>query len=124
RRRRARSLRSGATFQDRHGGVAPRGSHDAAARMRARAALVKTADRRAISRPGGRGTQEEHLLQAELTLEDIALGEADDALDVGRSDDLPMNDRSGQIRRVFGKRIYHRIAELLTPRIAPAVAQV
>src|SRR5256714_15373994 len=92
--------------------------------MRARTALVKPTDRRAVARPGRCRPQEEHLLQRELALEDVALGEATDALDVGGRDHLPMQDRALEVWCIFPKRIHHRVAELLALRIAPAAIHV
>src|SRR2546425_10995091 len=92
--------------------------------MRARAALEQAMDRRAVARPRRRGAQEELLLQRELALEDVAFGKTDDALDVGRRDDLAMQDRALQVRSVFGQRIDHRIAELLAACVAPAAVEV
>src|SRR3954468_5882438 len=64
-------------LQDLVGGVLPVGAHDAAAGMRRRAAHVEAADRRAVVGPPGRGSQEEQLLQRQLSLEDVAFREAE-----------------------------------------------
>ena len=53
--------------------------------MRAGAALPVALHRRAVLRPRGRRAQEEQLVQRELALEDVALGEPGDALDVRRA---------------------------------------
>ena len=80
-----------------------RRAHDAAAGVRARAALVQPADRRAVLRPARRRPQEEELVQRQLALEDVALGEAGDALDVGRREHLPVQDGRLDVRRVLAR---------------------
>src|SRR5260221_2979304 len=74
---------SGDPAENRQSRVAPGRANHTAAGVRTRAALVQAVDRRAVSRPGGRRAQEEHLLQRELALENVALRKADDALDIG-----------------------------------------
>ena len=71
------------------------------------------ADRRAVLRPVGHRPEEEQLLERELALEDVALGQADDALDVRRREHLAVEDRALQVRRVLGERVDDRVAERL-----------
>src|SRR4029078_4018955 len=59
-------------------------AHDAAPRMGGGAAHVEAADRRLVLRPAGNGTQEKELLEGELALEDVALGQSPLALEVER----------------------------------------
>ena len=70
----------------------------------------------------GAGPQEEELLERQLALEDVALGEAEVALDVERRQDLPVEDQALQVRRVLGDRVDDGVAErlaLLVP-VAPS----
>ena len=69
-------------------GIASGRAHDAAAGMRGRAAHVEAVDRRLVLRPAGHGPQEEELLERQLALEDVALGETPLALEVERRHDL------------------------------------
>ena len=70
-----------------------RRAHDAAARMRAGAALLVAPGSACGTSPTrGAGPQEEELLQRELALEDVALGEPGDPLDVQRREHLPVQD--------------------------------
>ena len=68
--------------------------------MRGRAAHVEVADGRAVLRPARDGTKKEELLERQLALEDVALGQAPLALEVERRDDLPVADdvRAGWAR--------------------------
>src|SRR2546426_363307 len=92
--------------------------------MRARAALEQAMDRRAIARPRWRRAQEEHLLQRELALEDVAFEKTDEALDGGRLNALAMQDRAFKVGRVFAQCIDPRFAELLAACAAPTAVQV
>src|SRR6185436_8624476 len=79
--------------------VAAGGAHDAAAGVRRRAAQVEVADRRFVLRPPGSGTEEEELLQRQLSLEDVALRETEGPLDVERRQHLAMQDDVLDVRR-------------------------
>src|SRR5262249_29050138 len=80
-------------------------------------------ERRRVLRPAGRGPQEEELLERELALEDVALGEAPLTLEVERRDDLPVQDEVLQVRGVLGERVDDGVAELLL-LVVPAALQV
>jgi hypothetical protein len=58
-------------------------------------------------------TQEEQLLQRQLSLEDVAFRQAEVALDVERRQDLPVQDAIPDVRRVLGDRVHDRVAERL-----------
>ena len=62
--------------------------------MRARAALPVARGSACGTWPTRHRPQEEELVQRELALEDVALGEPGDALDVGRREHLPVQDRA------------------------------
>ena len=59
------------------GGDAAGGPHEAAAGMGGRAAHPQAVHRRPVAGPAGDGPVEEELLERQLALEDVALGEAD-----------------------------------------------
>mgnify|MGYP003694378643 CR=1 FL=1 len=65
-------------------------------------------------RPPRHGTQEEQLLQRQLALEDVSLGQPGDPLDVERRQDLPVQDQRREVRRVAGER--RRPPHRRTPR--------
>src|SRR5438093_4477003 len=73
---------------------------DAAARMRAGAAQVEAAHRRAWPEPLA-----EDLSGQDLAVEDVPPGHAEARLEVGRPEDLPVDDRRLDVRRVCGERV-------------------
>src|SRR5439155_15368157 len=97
-----------------------RAAHDPAAGVRSRAALPVAADRRAVLRPTRHRPQEEELLQCQLALEDVALGEARDALDVGRRQHLAVQDQRLDVGRVAAQGLHHGVAERLALLVGPA----
>ena len=104
---------------------APVRAHDAAAGMRGRAVHPEPVDRRSVARVARYGTIEEELLQRQLTLEDVALGEPELALDVLRRQHLLVQDEAADVRGAFLDRVEHRLAERVPRRIVPfALGQV
>ena len=99
--------------QDLEGGDPAVRAHDPAARMGRGAGQPEVADRRPEAGPAGHGPAEEQLLERELALEDVALGEAGRPLDVERCHHLAMEDLRGQVRRELGDPVDHRVAERL-----------
>src|SRR4051794_1708893 len=81
--------------------------------MRRRAAHPQVPERRRVLRPPGRGAQEEQLLERQLALEDVALGETEIALEIERRQYLPMQNDVADVRRVFRDRIDHGVAKRL-----------
>src|SRR6185312_4432664 len=81
-----------AVLEDRGGRELARRAHHAAARVRARAALVVALDRGPVVRPADRRPHEPHLRGEELAREDVALGQADRPLDVERRAHLALED--------------------------------
>src|SRR5687768_8623610 len=79
-----------AFLDDPFGGVLARRAHDATAGMRRRPAHVQAIDRRRVARPAGNRAQEEQLLERQFTLEDVAFGQTEHALDVKRRQHLAM----------------------------------
>ena len=73
-------------------------AHDAAARVRRRAAQPEVADRRPEARVAGHRPVEEQLLERQLALEDVALGQPDRALDVERRLDVAVEDDVADVR--------------------------
>ena len=69
--------------------------------MGAGAALIQPLDRRAIVGPAGDGTQKEELFEGELTVEDVALGQAHRLLEIPRCNDLTVKNDVGQVRYVL-----------------------
>ena len=72
--------------------------------MDARAALEEPADGGVELGPAGRRAQEEELVEPQLALEDVALGQPGAALDVQRGQHLTFEDDVRQVRRVLGER--------------------
>src|ERR671939_1292253 len=85
-------------FQEFQSRIASGRAHDPAARMRRRAAHVKIPDGRAILRPARRRPQEEELFEGELSLKDVAFGEAELALQIERREHLPVQDQLADVR--------------------------
>src|SRR5215471_9683055 len=100
-----------------------RRAHDAATRMRGRAAHIKVLDRRAELRVPRHGAQEEELLERQFALEDIAFAQAEFALQIQRREHLFVEDDVFKVGRIFGKRVDDIVAEgfaLLIPVQTPA----
>src|ERR671919_621737 len=91
--------------QNLHRRVATGCAHDSAAGMRADPALEEAGKRRAVLSPRRHRPKEEHLLERKLALEDVAFGKADDALDVGGRNHLPVQDPRLQGWRVLRARL-------------------
>src|ERR1700722_10219257 len=86
--------------------------------MGGRAAHVEFFDGRAVTRPAGRGTQEEKLLERKFALKNISFGESGGALDVERGDELFADDQAFEIGRVLRNGVDDGVAEgfaLLVP---------
>ena len=71
--------------------------------MGARAAQVEALDRRAVARPAGHRPHEEELLQGQVAVEDVALGQAEPALEVERRQDLRRLAPRRHVGRVFAR---------------------
>src|SRR5882762_1986097 len=80
-------------------GVVPRYPRHAAARMSGGCALEQTLDWRPIVRPVRDGTLPEQLVRRELPVEDMALRQTHDALEVGWHEHLEINDLLREARR-------------------------
>ena len=91
----------------------PVGAHDPAARVGRRAAQPEVADRRPEARLAGHRPVEEELLERQLALEDVALGQARRPLDVERRLDLAVEDDVADVRRELGDPVDDRVAERL-----------
>src|SRR5687768_8810389 len=80
--------------------IGARGRHYAAARVRAGAAHIKAADRPAILRVTGERPVEQQLIQRELALENVALGEPHFVLELTRRAHLDVPDEILEVRAV------------------------
>src|SRR6478609_6593639 len=100
--RRSRRLR---LLQHPPGGVPARRAHDPSARMGGGPAHKEVANRGRVARPAGRRTQEEELLERQLTLEDVPFRQSPFALEVERRDDLTVKDEVLEVRRVLRERV-------------------
>src|SRR5204862_1845588 len=85
---------------------------DAAPRVRGRAALVQADDRRAVVGPMGCGTLPEQLIGRELAVEDMALGQPDDGLEVRRDQRLETDDLCGKPGRHLFEHRERRLGQL------------
>src|SRR5262252_3317593 len=105
-------------FQNNLTRQAPLRAHDAAARVRGRAAHIEVVDWRAVIRPPRDRAQEEKLLEGEFALKNVSLREAKFALQIERSQNLLPDDNVFDVGRVFGNGFDDVVAEsfaLLVP---------
>jgi hypothetical protein len=65
-------------------GIAPRGTHDAASGMAARATQVQARDRRLVLRRAGHGSDHEELVKGEIHVMPMSAGDPKAPLDIGR----------------------------------------
>ncbi len=79
--------------------------------MGRRAAHPEIADRRGVLRPTRDRPHEEQLVEGELPVKNIPLGQAEVALQIERRHHLPMQNALPDIGRVVGQRIDDRIAD-------------
>src|SRR5687767_4961942 len=92
--------------------------------MGRRSAHIEVADGRLIAGPARRRPQKEQLLERELALKDVALGEAKFTLEIERRDHLPMQDDVLDVRRVLRERVDDRVTECLTLLVPRSFLQV
>ena len=92
---------------------------DAAPRMRARPAHIKAAHRPAIAAMAQHRPRRPHLVQRQLAVHDVAVDQAEIALQVERRVDLPRDDAAGKARRIGVDRGDDMVGRRL-PRIVPA----
>src|ERR687888_2512888 len=97
--------------------VRARGAGDAAAGVRARAAEVEAAKRRAVLRPADEGAEGVELVERHLAVERVAARQAVLAFEVEGRDDLAAENQFAQVRRVSRERPHDRVGELLSPRV-------
>ncbi len=112
------------SLQDLLGRVVPAGGHDAAARVRARAAQVQAVDRRRVLRQRRRRAHERHLVQALLALEDVAAEQPEDPLEVRRGEHLVVHDRVLDVRRHRAERVEALLPVALARALGPALLVV
>src|SRR3546814_1188996 len=86
------------------------------------AAEVESLDRRAIVGVAGHRAVEEHLVEGQLTLEDVAFGEADLELDVPRRPHLLVQAEIAEVRAVAGDLGDRRLGERVARRAVPGPA--
>src|SRR6476659_9129015 len=103
-----------------------RRAHDAPTRVRRGAAHPEIPNRRPVPGPAGNRSVEEQLFQGELPLEDVALGESGDVLDVLRRDELLPDDVAADVGEALLDRVDHVMPERLALGVVPdlAVGQV
>src|SRR5260370_35458603 len=98
-------------LQDNLAGDAAVGAHDAAAWMRGGAAHIKVADRGAVVGPTGDGAEEEKLFERKLALKNVALSEAEFALEMERGEDLAPDDDVFDVGRDLGDGVDDVVAD-------------
>ena len=91
--------------------------------MRSRTAQVEAGDGRAVARPPRHWAHEEELLEGQVAVEDVALGEPVGALEVERSQDLTSHHCPRHVGRVLGDLPQDEVAQTLALRIPVAFAQ-
>ena len=111
-------------LQDLQRGDAAGRAHDPAAGVRGRAAHVEAAHGRAVAGPARHRPQEEELLERQLALEDVALGQAPLALEVERGQHLAVQDELLDVGRVLRDGVDHGVAERLALLVPRALAQL
>src|SRR6266404_1012645 len=98
-------------FEDDLAGDAAGRAHDAAARMRSGTAHIKVVDRSAIVSPPRNWAEKEKLFEGEFALEDVALGQAEFALEVERREDLAADDNLFYVGGMLGDGVHDGVAE-------------
>src|SRR5215204_5958543 len=106
------------------GAITPRRAEDRSARPGARAAEIEAVDRSPIVAIARDGSVAEHLIRQNLAVEDVAAGDADDALDVGRSEHLEMLDCVWDVRREHGERVDDVRPDLVPSLVPRALRQI
>src|SRR3954466_502185 len=96
--------------EDATGGVVPGRGHHATSGMGAGAAQIEPVHRRRVVGEVGGGAHEGHLVEALLALEDVAALKAEDPLEVGRRENLPLDDRVRDVGRVAGEVLHAGVA--------------
>src|SRR5437879_5494704 len=92
--------------------------------MRSGAALPIAAQWRSILCPMCRGTQKEQLMERQLALKDVALGQPGDTLDVRWREHLPSDDERLDVRRVPRDSVDDGVAERVALRIRPPAGEM
>ncbi len=92
--------------------------------MRAAGGQVVAGQGRAEVGPLRRGAHEENLVQKQFAVEDVAAGDARDALDVDRRDDLLADDGAADVGRVTLERGDDRLGEGFFFGIVPAAFEI
>src|SRR5688572_867098 len=80
--------------------------------MRSRAAHIKVLDWRTILRPTRSGSQEEELLQSQLSLENVSFRQSKLTLEIERRYDLPVQNDVSNVRGVLCDCVDDGVAEL------------
>src|SRR5687767_4076916 len=92
--------------------------------MRRRAAHVQISDGSLVLGPTRRRSQKEKLLKCQLALEDISFRESKVALEIKRSQHLPVQDQVANVWCVFGDRVDHCVTKLFTLVVPVSFFQV
>ena len=79
--------------------------------MRGGAAHIKVVDGGTVVGPAGDGAKEKKLLERKLALENVALGEAEFALEIERGKDLAADDDVFDVGGIFGDGVDDVVAE-------------
>ena len=79
--------------------------------MRGGAAHIKVVDRSAVVGPAWNGTKEKKLLEGKLALENVALREAEFALEIERRENLAASDDFFDVGSVLGDGVDDGVAE-------------
>src|SRR3954469_7629952 len=106
------------------GAVTTRCAEDRSARPRAGAAQIEAVQRGPVVAVARDGSVAEHLVRQNLAMEDVAASDADDTLDVGRTEHLEMLDCVRDIRREHSERVDDVGADLVSSLIPRALSQI
>src|SRR5580704_18975352 len=104
-------------------GVVSRSARNAAARVRARAAKIKSGDGRAVVRPSGDGAHKEKLLERKISVKNVSFGEAVGAFQIERREHLSRDDGVRHVGRILRNFFNQAIAEKLAIFVPVSVAQ-
>src|SRR5205807_2531556 len=91
--------------------IPPGCSGNSASGMRSCSAEIESVNGRAVLRPSSHGTHKEKLLQAQIAMEDVALGQTIGAFQIQRRKHLPGHDRLGNVGCVFSNLLDYAIAQ-------------
>src|SRR5579863_9243046 len=99
--------------------IPARRAHHTAARMRCRSAKVKPANRHCVSGVAGHRAKGEELVERHRTLKNASAGQTKFLLEIERREDLPVDHRCFETRRVTLDNVEATVGILVAKRVGP-----